>query len=86
MREDPDYHHRLLDGGDDLQLAAALRAVFEDDIEYAAAHRSVVFFSFRPGTVRKLSTCCPARGPSAMRYVHAVACNDEVAQTNSAST
>jgi hypothetical protein len=35
-----------------------------------------VFFSFRPGTVRKLSTCCPARGPSAMRYVHAVACND----------
>ena len=76
MREDPDNHRRLLDGGDDLHLAAALRAVFEDDIEYAAAHRSVVFFSFRPGTVCRLSTCCQARGPSAMRYVHAVACND----------
>jgi hypothetical protein len=31
MREDPDDHRRLLDGGDDLQLAAALRAVFEGD-------------------------------------------------------
>jgi len=35
MREDPDYHRKLLDGGDDLQLAAALRAVFEVDIEHA---------------------------------------------------
>ena len=26
MREDPDNHRRFLDGGDDLQLAAALRA------------------------------------------------------------
>ena len=35
MREDPDYHRRLLDGGDDLQLAATLRAVFEVDSENA---------------------------------------------------
>ncbi len=34
MREDPDDHRRLLDGGDDLPVAAALRAVFEVDIEY----------------------------------------------------
>ena len=34
MREDPDNHRRLFDGGDDHQLAAALRAVFEIDIEY----------------------------------------------------
>jgi len=29
MREDPDYHRRLFDGGDDLQLAATLWAVFD---------------------------------------------------------
>ncbi len=33
-REDLDYHRRFLDGSDDLQLAAALRAVFKVDIEY----------------------------------------------------
>ncbi len=35
MREYPDNHRRLLDGGDDLELAATLRAVFEVDIEHA---------------------------------------------------
>ena len=35
MREDPDNHRRLLDGGDDLQLATALRAVFEVQVENA---------------------------------------------------
>ena len=34
MREDLDYHRQFLDGHDDLQLAVALRAVFEVDIEY----------------------------------------------------
>ena len=73
MREGPDDHRRLLDGGDDLQLAAALRAVFEDDIEYAAEHRSVVFFSFRPGTVCRLSTCCQARAAAKNRSKTSVA-------------
>ena len=35
MREDPDNHGGLLDGSDDLQVAATLRAVFEVDIEHA---------------------------------------------------
>ena len=35
MREDPDNHRRLFDGGDDPELAATLRAVFEVDIENA---------------------------------------------------
>jgi hypothetical protein len=35
MREDPDNHRRLLDGGDDPELPATLRAVFEVDIEHA---------------------------------------------------
>ena len=29
MREDPDNHGRLFDGGDDLQLAAAVRAMLD---------------------------------------------------------
>jgi hypothetical protein len=32
-----------------------------------AAEQAAVVFSARPATVRKLSTFCPARGPSAMR-------------------
>ena len=56
MREDLDYHRRFLDGGDDLQLAAALRAVFEADIEYApeqARRRAVrVFVLRRAGILR----------------------------------
>ena len=35
MREDLDYHRRLFDGGDDLQLAATLRAAFDVDVEHA---------------------------------------------------
>ena len=35
MREDPDNHRRLFDRGDDLQLAATLRAVFQVDSENA---------------------------------------------------
>ena len=35
MREYPDNHRRLLDSGDDLQVAATLRAVFEVDVEHA---------------------------------------------------
>jgi len=35
VREDLYDHRRLLDGGDDLQVAATLRAVFEVDIEQA---------------------------------------------------
>ena len=35
MREYPDNHRRLFDGGDDLKVAAALRAVFEVDSEHA---------------------------------------------------
>ena len=35
MREYPDNHRRLFDGGDDLQGAATLRAVFDVDIEHA---------------------------------------------------
>ena len=35
MREDPDNHRQLFDGGDDLKLAATLRAVFEVDSENA---------------------------------------------------
>ena len=33
MREDLENHRRLFDGGDNLQVAATLRAVFEVDIE-----------------------------------------------------
>ena len=35
MREDPDDHRQLLDGGDDLHVAATLRAVFEVQVEHA---------------------------------------------------
>ena len=35
MREYPDNHRRLFDGGDDLQGAATLRAVFDVDSENA---------------------------------------------------
>ncbi len=35
MREYPDNHRRLFDGGDDLEVAATLRAVFEVDSENA---------------------------------------------------
>ena len=35
MREDLDNHLRLFDGGDNLEVAATLRAVFEVDIEHA---------------------------------------------------
>ena len=35
MREYPDNHRRLFNGGDDLQVAGALRAVFDVDIEIA---------------------------------------------------
>ena len=35
MREDPNYHRQFLDGSDDLQLAATLRAVFEINVETA---------------------------------------------------
>ena len=35
MREYPDNHRRLLDGGDDLELAATQRAVFEIVVEHA---------------------------------------------------
>jgi len=35
MREDPDNHGRLFDGGDDLQLAAAVRAMLDVEIEDA---------------------------------------------------
>ena len=34
VREDPLYHWCLQDGGDDLELAAAIRAVFEVDLEH----------------------------------------------------
>jgi hypothetical protein len=36
MGEDPDYHRRLFNGGDDLQAAATIRAVFDVDIEGAS--------------------------------------------------
>ncbi len=56
MREDPDYHRRLLDGGDDRQVAAALLAVFEVDIEHApeqVRRRAVrVFVLRRAGILR----------------------------------
>jgi len=35
VRAYPDNHRRLFDGGNDLELAATLRAVFEVDIEHA---------------------------------------------------
>ena len=35
MREYPDNHRRLFDGGDDLELASTLRAVFEVEVEHA---------------------------------------------------
>ena len=35
MREYPDNHRGFFDGGDDLQVAGALRAVLEVDIEHA---------------------------------------------------
>ena len=35
MREYPDNHRGLFDRGDDLQVGATLRAVFEVDIEHA---------------------------------------------------
>ena len=35
MREYPDDYRRLFDGGDNLEVAATLRAVFEVDIEHA---------------------------------------------------
>ena len=35
MREYPDNHRRLFNGGDDLKVAAALRAVFEVQVEDA---------------------------------------------------
>jgi hypothetical protein len=35
MHEDLDNHRRLFDGGDNLEVAATLRAVFEIDIEHA---------------------------------------------------
>jgi len=33
MGEDPEDHWRIFDGGDDLQCAATVRAVFDVDIE-----------------------------------------------------
>jgi hypothetical protein len=33
MAEDFDYHRRIFDGGDDFQAAAAIRAVFNVDVE-----------------------------------------------------
>jgi hypothetical protein len=33
MAEDLDDHRRIFDGGDDLQSAAAVRAVFDVDVE-----------------------------------------------------
>jgi hypothetical protein len=33
MGEDFDNHRRIFDGGDDLQAAAAVRAVFDVDVE-----------------------------------------------------
>ena len=33
MAEDFDNHRRIFDGGDDLQAAAAVRAVFDVDVE-----------------------------------------------------
>ena len=35
MREDLDNHRGLFEGGDNLKVAATLRAVFEVDIEHA---------------------------------------------------
>jgi hypothetical protein len=35
VREYPDHYRRLPDGGNDLEFAATLRAVFEVDIEHA---------------------------------------------------
>ena len=35
MREYPDNHRQLFDGGDGLELVAAVRAVFDVDIENA---------------------------------------------------
>ena len=35
VREDPDNHRGFLDGGDDLECAPALRAVFQVDVEHA---------------------------------------------------
>ena len=61
MREYPDNHRRFFDGNDDLQLAAALRAVFKVDIEYPleqarpahARRRAVrVFVPRRAGILR----------------------------------
>ena len=45
-REYPHNHHRLLDSGDDLQLTAALRAVFEINVENA-------FKQVRPAHARR---------------------------------
>ena len=40
MREDLDDHRWLFDGGDDLQVAATLRAVFEIDGETRSSRRA----------------------------------------------
>jgi hypothetical protein len=38
MAEDPDNHLRILDGSDNLQAAAAVRAVFNVDVEDPFEH------------------------------------------------
>ena len=44
--EDPLYHGRLQDGGDDLELAAAVRAVFEVDLKSEASAKTNLYSSY----------------------------------------
>ena len=68
MREDLDGHRRLFDGGDDLQLATALRAVFKVDIEDApeqarpahARRRAVRVFVLRRAGILRCASSAPA--------------------------
>ena len=56
MREYPDNHRRLFDGGDDLQVAATLRAVFEVDSENALEQACAAVIARRGiSTVHRLS-------------------------------
>ena len=46
VRKDPLDHGRLQDGGDDLELAAAIRAVFEVDLESEASAKTNLYSSY----------------------------------------
>jgi len=46
VREDPLYHGCLQDGGNDLELAAAVRAVFEVDLESEASAKTNLYSSY----------------------------------------